>query len=154
MDYGRMGVLQDPTGAYFCVWQSKTHHGIQIAHVSGTLCWADLTTDDPKRAEEFYGGLFGWQFMRDERDASGYVHIKNGEHPIGGIPPVRPRPPGVPPHWLAYFQVDDVDAVANKAKEKGGKLLLAPMSMENVGRMAVIADPQGAVFALCKSARG
>lgn len=154
MDFGRMAVLQDPTGAYFCVWQSKTHHGIQIAHVNGTLCWADLSTDDAKRAEDFYGGLFGWNFMRDAKDPSGYVHIQNGEHPIGGIPPAAHRKPGVPPHWLAYFQVDDVDAVAKNAKGMGAKLYLEPMSMEGVGRMAVIADPQGAVFALFKSARG
>jgi hypothetical protein len=154
MEYGRMAVIQDPTGAYFCVWQSKTHHGTQIGHVHGTLCWADLSTPDVKRAEDFYGGLFGWQFMRDEKDPSGYVHIKNGEHPIGGIPPAAYRQPGVPPHWLAYFQVDDVDALANKAKGMGAKLYLAPMSMEGVGRMAVIADPQGAAFAVFKSARG
>ena len=154
MDYGRMAVLQDPTGAYFCVWQPMTHHGIQIAHVNGTLCWADLSTDDPKRAEDFYGGLLGWTFMRDEKDPSGYVHIKHGEHPIGGIPPGTHRKPGVPPHWLAYFQVDDVDAVAKNAAAMNAKLLLPPMSMAGVGRMAVIADPQGAVFAVFKSARG
>lgn len=153
MDFGRMAVVQDPTGAYFCVWQSKTHHGIQIGHVNGTLCWADLSTGDPKRAEDFYGGLFGWTFMRDEKDPSGYVHIRNGEHPIGGIPPGTHHKPGTPPHWLAYFQVDDVDAVAKKAAGMGAKLYLAPMSMEGVGRMAVIADPQGAVFAVFKSAR-
>lgn len=153
MDYGRMAVLQDPTGAYFCIWQSKTHHGIHIAHVNGTLCWADLSTDDPKRAEDFYGALLGWKFERDARDPSGYTHIKNGDHPIGGVQPASMRKPGVPPHWLAYFQVDDVDAVAKKAESMGGKFLLAPMSMEAVGRMAVIADPQGAVFAIFKSAR-
>jgi predicted enzyme related to lactoylglutathione lyase len=56
-------------------------------------------------------------------------------------------------HWLAYFQVDDVDTTANKATEMGAKLYLPPMSMEGVGRMSVIADPQGAVFAIFKSAR-
>jgi uncharacterized protein len=153
MDYGRMGVLQDPTGAFFCVWQSKTHHGTQIAHVPGTLCWADLSTDDPKRAQDFYSSLLGWQFGASENDKSGYLHIKNGEHFIGGLPPSAHRKPGVPPHWLSYFQVDDVDAVANKAKSLGAQLYLAPMSMEGVGRMSVIADPQGAVFAIFKSAR-
>jgi len=154
MDYGRMAVLQDSTGAFFCIWQSKTHHGIQIGHVHGTLCWADLSVDDPRRAEDFYGKLLGWTFYKGEEDASGYVHIKNGEHPIGGVQPVSIRKPGVPPHWLAYFQVDDVDATAKKVEAGGGKFLMPPMSMEGVGRMAVIADPQGAVFAIFKSARG
>jgi predicted enzyme related to lactoylglutathione lyase len=154
MDYGRMAVVQDPTGAFFCIWQSKTHHGIQIAQVNGTLCWADLSTDDPQRAEKFYGSLLGWTFNRDEKDPSGYMHIRNGEHPIGGVQPASMRKPGVPPHWLAYFQVDDVDGAAKKAESGDGKFLLPPMTMEGVGRMAVIADPQGAVFAIFKSARG
>jgi predicted enzyme related to lactoylglutathione lyase len=153
MDAGRMAVIADPTGAYFCLWQANRSTGTQIAQVHGTLCWADLSTPDPERAKAFYSGLFGWQLMVGEKDTSGYLHIKNGEHFIGGVPPAAHRQPGVPPHWLAYFQVDDVDATANKAKEMGAKLFLPPMSMEGVGRMSVIADPQGAVFAIFKSAR-
>jgi uncharacterized protein len=153
MDAGRMAVIQDPTGAVFCPWQPNKSNGIQIAHVAGTLCWADLSTPDPKRASDFYSGLFGWQLITDPKDPSGYLHIKNGEHFIGGVPPAATRQPGVPPHWLAYFSVDDVDASASKAKQMGANLYLAPMTMEGVGRMAVIADPQGAVFAIFKSAR-
>lgn len=153
MEFGRMAVLQDPTGAHFCVWQAKKNTGLGIAEVAGTLCWADLSTPDPKRAADFYSGLFGWQMMADEKDKSGYLHIKNGEQFIGGIPPAVHRQPGTPPHWLAYFLVDGVDATANKAKQAGANLYLPPMSMEGVGRMSVIADPQGAVFAIFKSAR-
>jgi hypothetical protein len=157
MDFGRMAVVQDPTGAVFCVWQANKNTGIKIAHVHGTLCWADLSTPDAKRATDFYSGLFGWQIENQRldgtKDPSGYEHIKNGEHFIGGIPPAAFRPPGVPPHWMAYFQVDDVDACAAKAKELGGKLCLSPMMIEGAGRMAVIADPQGAAFAIFKSAR-
>jgi predicted enzyme related to lactoylglutathione lyase len=151
MDLGRMAVIQDPTEAHFCVWQARKNTGIGIAHVAGTLCWADLSTPDAKRASDFYSALFGWQIMADEKDKSGYLHIKNGEHFIGGIPPAAHRPPGVPPHWLAYFWVDDVDASAAKAKQMGANLYVAPMTIENVGRMAVIADPQGAVFAIFNS---
>ncbi|MGA8538723.1 MAG: VOC family protein [Terriglobales bacterium] len=153
MDAGRMAIVQDPTGAVFCVWQPKKSAGIKIAEVHGTLCWADLSTPDVKRASEFYSGLFGWQVAADPKDTSGYLHIKNGDHFIGGVPPSKYRQPGTPPHWMAYFQVDDVDATANKAKDMGAKLHLAPMSMEGVGRMSVIADPQGAVFSIFKSAR-
>jgi uncharacterized protein len=153
MDAGRMAVVQDPTGAYFCLWQVNRSTGIQIANVHGTLCWADLSTPDPKKASDFYSGLFGWQIFADPKDKSGYLHIKNGEHFIGGVPPAAHRQPGMPAHWMAYFQVDDVDATANKAKEMGAKLFLAPMSIEGVGRMSVMADPQGAVFAIFKSAR-
>jgi uncharacterized protein len=153
MDAGRMAVIQDPTGAVFCVWQAKKNAGIGIAQIHGTLCWADLSTPDAKHAAAFYSGLFGWQIMADPKDPSGYLHIKNGEHFIGGVPPASHRQPGVPPHWMAYFQVDDVDASAAKAKQMGANLYLPPKSMEGVGRLSVIADPQGAVFAIFKSAR-
>ena len=153
MDAGRMAVIQDATGAYFCLWQAKKDTGIGIADVHGTLCWADLSTRDPERAKAFYSGLLGWQIAPGEKDPSGYLHIKNGEHFIGGMPPAKFCQPGVPPHWLAYFLVDDVDATANKAKELGANLFMSPTTMEGVGRWSVIADPQGAVFAIFKSAR-
>jgi predicted enzyme related to lactoylglutathione lyase len=153
MDAGCMAVVQDPTGAVFCPWQSKRNTGIGIAQAHGTLCWADLSTPDAKRASDFYSGMFGWQIFADPKDKSGYLHIKNGEDFIGGVPPAAYRKPGVPPHWMAYFQVDDVDATAAKAKEMGATLYLPPMTMEGVGRMSVIGDPQGAAFSIFKSAR-
>jgi predicted enzyme related to lactoylglutathione lyase len=151
MDAGRMAVIQDPTGAVFCPWQPNKSNGIGITHVAGTLCWADLSTPDPKRASDFYSGLFGWQLITDPKDPSGYLHIKNGEHFIGGVPPGLSSK--TPPHWLAYFQVDDVDATASKAKQMGANLYLPPKTMGGVGRFSVIADPQGAVFAIFKSER-
>jgi len=152
-DAGRMAVIQDPRGAYFCLWQPNKSAGIGIGHVHGTLCWADLCTSDTQAAEKFYAGLVGWKFEAGQNDKSGYLHIKNGEHHIGGLPPAEHLPTGVPPHWLAYFWADDVDATANKAKEMGANLCVPPMTVEGVGRMSIIADPQGAVFAVFKSAR-
>ncbi len=153
MEYGRMAVAQDPTGAVFQIWQSKATSGIKIAGVHGTLCWADLSTPDPKKAMDFYSGLFGWKFVADKDGLAGYHHIENGSQMIGGVPPTAHRKPGTPPHWLAYFLVDDVDATAAKAKAGGAQFYLAPMTMEGVGRMSVMADPQGAAFAIFKSAR-
>jgi predicted enzyme related to lactoylglutathione lyase len=155
MDQGRMAVVQDPTGAAFCIWQANKGIGIQVGGVSGTFCWADLSTADPGRAKTFYAGLFGWRLFASEKDPSGYLHIQNGEDMIGGIPPAAHRNPHIPPHWLVYFLVDDVDASTAKAKEMGAAVHLAPMSMEGVGRMAVLADPQGASFSIFKpSPRG
>jgi uncharacterized protein len=148
MEYGRMAVIKDPAGAVFALWQAKQHTGIGVTNVEGTLCWADLSTSDVPTAEKFYSDLFGWKMMRDEHDKSGYVHIQNGEQFIGGLPPSEHRNPNVPPHWLLYFQTSNCDVTADKAKELGGKVLLAPMTMENVGRMAVITDPQGAAFSI------
>jgi predicted enzyme related to lactoylglutathione lyase len=147
-EFGRMAVLQDPTGAVFCVWQPKSHPGIGLAGVPGTLCWADLSTPDMAAAKSFYEAVFGWQLTLGEHDSSGYLHIKNGEHFIGGIPPAQFRNPNAPPHWLSYFLVADSDAATAKAKELGARVYVEPTSMENVGRWSVVADPQGAVFAL------
>src|ERR1700722_6295554 len=61
--FGRMAVIQDPTGAIFAVWQPKTHIGTRIPGVNGTLCWADLSTPDVETAKAFYEKLFGWQLV-------------------------------------------------------------------------------------------
>jgi predicted enzyme related to lactoylglutathione lyase len=155
MDVGRMAVLQDPTGAHFSIWQSKRDSVNAISGVDGTLCWADLNTPDPERARKFYTDLFGWKITDDTDDdpPSGYVHIQNGEDFIGGIAPVRPNAPRMPAHWMAYFQVSDCDATAAKAKEHGARFYMEPTTMENVGRFAIVADPQGAAFAIFQSAR-
>lgn len=152
-DFGRMAVLQDPTGAMFSIWQEKLNKGIGIAGVPGTLCWADLSTPDQEAAAAFYRTLFGWEVSAGEHDTSGYLHIKNGEQFIGGIPPAAHRNPNAPPHWMLYFLADDCDAAADKAKDLGAKLYMGPMTMEGVGRMAVVGDPQGAVFALFQPMR-
>jgi hypothetical protein len=151
MEHGRMAVLQDPTGAVFAIWQAKAHPGIGIEGVPGTLCWADLMTPDQDRAGKFYKQVFGWE-ADPGKDSSGYLHIKNGEKHIGGIPSAEQRNPNAPPHWLLYFLVANCDASTAKAKELGANVFVPPMSMEGVGRWSVIADPQGAVFALFQSA--
>ncbi len=148
-DIGRMAAVQDPTGAAFCLWQAKQKPSA-VTEVEGTLCWADLNTPDPEQAGKFYSGLFGWKLESSPHDASGYLHIKNGEQYIGGVPPTQNRPPS-PAHWLPYIQVSNCDAIATKAKQAGARFHLEPMTMEGVGRFAVIADPQGAVFAIFQS---
>jgi uncharacterized protein len=153
MDVGRMAVIQDPTGAIFSAWQAKSRPSTTIIGVDNSFCWADLSTPDPAKAGKFYSGLFGWELMTDPKDPSGYIHIKNGEGMIGGIPPATHRNPNAPPHWLVYIQVADVEAATAKAGQLGAKVLMPPRKMENVGTWAIIADPQGAVLALFKSAR-
>jgi predicted enzyme related to lactoylglutathione lyase len=149
-DAGRMAVLEDPTGAAFVVWQAKRNAGIGVVGDPGAFCWADLSTPNPERAKQFYSGLFGWKLFAGEKDPSGYLHIQNGEKAIGGIPPAQHRDPNTPAHWLIYFAVADVDATATNAKRMGARFYVDPMSIEGVGRMAVMADPQGAVSAIFK----
>jgi uncharacterized protein len=153
MDSGRMAVVKDPTGTVFCLWQAKKHGGLAAAGEDGAFCWADLNTPDPQRAAKFYSELLGWKLETGQNDPSGYLHIKNRETHIGGIPPVEYQPAGAPPHWMIYFQVSDVEASTNKAKEMGARIYMPPRKMEGVGTWSVVADPQGAAFSLFKSAR-
>lgn len=153
MDVGRMGVIQDPTGAVFCLWQAKKHSGLGVVGENNAFCWADLSSPDPQRAGKFYSDFFGWKLEKSAKDPSGYLHIKNGDHFIGGIPPVDYRDPNTPPHWLIYFMVADVHAATAKAKQMSARVYMQPTHMEGVGTWSVLADPQGAVFALFKSGR-
>jgi len=147
-----MAVIQDPTGAIFIVWQANKNTGIRISMEPGAFCWADLSTGDAEGAKKFYSAMFGWEISPGEKDPSGYLHIKNGDRFIGGVPPAHVRDPNTPPHWLVYWYVADVDASAAKAKELGATFYVPPMSIEGVGRMAIMADPQGAVSAIFKEA--
>jgi predicted enzyme related to lactoylglutathione lyase len=148
MTFGRMAVIQDPAGAMFSIWQPMSHTGIKVHGEPGAFCWADLNTPDPQAAKAFYESVFGWKLSPGEHDPSGYLHIKNGEHFIGGVPPAGYRDPKTPPHWLLYFQVANCDASTAKATQLGARVYMEPMSLENVGRWSVLADPQGAVFSL------
>ncbi len=150
-DIGRMAVLQDPSGATFSVWEPKKHTGTGVWGDPGSLCWADLNTPDPAGAKKFYGGLFGWTFMTAEHD---YELILSGGQMIGGIPAAEATPTRIPAHWRAYFAVSNADQTANSAASMGAQLQSKPRTLENVGRMAVIADPQGAVFAIFQNLAG
>lgn len=148
-DAGRMAVLEDPTGAAFCVWQAKRHTGFGIKGVPGSFCVADLSTPEQEAASRFYEQLFGWRIGReDEEPGHNYYHLFNHGEFIGGILPPAFRDPAAPPYWQVYLQVSDCDAIAAKAKNLGAQLFMPPMPVEDVGRMAVLADPQGAAFAI------
>lgn len=153
MDFGRMAVLADPAGAVFAVWQPKSHIGIQIKGVEGTLCWGDLNTPDPAGAATFYTKVFGWNISAGEHDTFGYLHIQNAGSFIGGIPSAEHRAPNTPAHWLPYFEVSNCDATTERAKAYGGRVYAPPMTTEGVGRMAVLSDAEGGVFSIFTLAR-
>lgn len=149
-DLGRLASLQDPSGAYFCVWQPNRHPGIGVAGVPSTLCWSELVTPAPLRARDFYGQLFGWGLKESD---GGYTELLNGGEAIGGILEAPETGEAPKPHWMPYFLAADADAVAGKARGLGATWKLPPSDLPNVGRYAVIADPQGAVFAIVQIAR-
>jgi predicted enzyme related to lactoylglutathione lyase len=155
MDAGRMAVLQDPTGAVFQVWQPKNHIGAKIVEEPGALCWTELNTRDPKAAESFYTGLFGWTAKHSEpQPGMEYTEFSvQGKPSIGMMPMNEHMPEHVPSYWMPYFQVDDADASVAKVKELGGKVMVPPTDIPNTGRFAIVNDPQGAMFAVFKFAQ-
>jgi uncharacterized protein len=145
MEAGRMAVLQDPQGAFLMVWEPRNHIGAGLVNAPGALCWNELSTSDIDAASSFYSDLFGWQIAPFEGSPEPYLAIKNGEANNGGIRPATP--PGAPSHWLVYFAVEDLDAALAKAGELGGSVLAGPIDIQ-IAKIAVLRDPQGAVFAL------
>jgi predicted enzyme related to lactoylglutathione lyase len=148
---GRFAVLQDPTGAAISIFQRAEHRGASLFGEVGALCWADLNTPDADKAATFYQDWLGWRY---DVGRDGYRHIINGathEDMIGGIPARMHAPPGTPAHWLSYFNVADCKASAAKAAQLGASTLMPADSVPDVGTIAVLSDPQGAVFALYQS---
>jgi hypothetical protein len=155
MDVGRMAVATDPTGAHFALWQAKKSIGAEITQEPGTLCWTELYTGNVDQAGKFYISTIGWTTKQVDMGPIGTYTLFNRpgeEKNAGGMMAFPPSMKGVPPHWLAYFAVNDVDASTKKAAELGGKTLMAPMDIPNIGRFSIVQDPQGAVFALYKNA--
>jgi predicted enzyme related to lactoylglutathione lyase len=115
----------------------------------GAFSWTELMTTDVEGAIDFYGKIFGW--TTEKFDGGGdvdYYVSKAGDREIGGIMKIPPEAEGMPPYWGSYVTVDDVDASAKQAVELGGKVLLEPRDIPEVGRFAVIQDPQGACLSI------
>jgi predicted enzyme related to lactoylglutathione lyase len=144
MDAGRMAVLQDPQGAYFMVWQPGRNHGAQLVADVGALVWNELATTDIDGAASFYGELFGWTFAPFEASPTPYTIIMNAGRSNGGITGLQ-RP--VPPHWLPYFGVTEIESGIATAEELGGIKHADPIELP-MAKIAIVADPQGAVFAI------
>ena len=146
---GRMSVIIDPTGAAFCVWQGKQTPGVGVMGENNSYVWADLSTGDRPGAKKFYEGMFGWTMTPGQgKDESTYLHIMAGGKGIAGILPDAMVKPGVPPHWMPYFMVADLDASTAQAQGLGAAIYAPPMNVGEGLRIAILADPQGAVFAL------
>jgi uncharacterized protein len=150
LDYGRMAVLADPTGAAFGIWQPGTHIGADVVGEPGAMGWNELNTRDPEAAKAFYGNVFGWSFEEKEYEGTGaYTAITLGEETVGGLIDITDRVPAeVPAHWLVYFAVEDAEATIAQAKERGGDVAAGPFDIAEVGRIAVVKDPFGAFFAV------
>ena len=149
MDVGRMAVLTDPAGAFFCVWQPKLHPGAGLVNEPGTLCWNELATREPTEAKAFYATVFGWGAQDNPMGPDEvYTEWQLGDRSIGGMMTLDDRfPAEVPDHWLAYFAVEDAEAAAARIAELGGAIIQGPFPSP-AGTIAIAKDPAGAIFAV------
>ncbi len=124
-------------------------------HHVGKVIFVELVTPDLAVAERFYGGVFGWTFRDINVGRTAYAEAMLGGHPVAGLLQKNlPASEHRQPAWLTYFAVRDVDAATQTAVQHGAKILFQPHSLPDRGREAVLADPQGAVFAVLASSSG
>lgn len=121
----------------------------------GKFVWHDLITDDSAAAQRFYGRLLGWEFENTTHPRGGdYTLIKAGGRYLGGIVERADGEDEDFSRWLPYLSVSDVDRAVGLNDSAGGATLIAPLALGNIGRAAVITDPQGAVLGLLRSRHG
>jgi uncharacterized protein len=148
---GRMAFVADPTGAAVGLWQANRHIGATLVGEPGASIWNELITDKPESALAFYEAVVGLtHFTVEMAPGQKYTLLKVGETDVGGC--MEPPMPGVPNHWQVYFAVDGTEAAVATATAGGGQSLVQPFDIPSVGRCAVLADPQGAVFSVLKPA--
>jgi uncharacterized protein len=167
LDAGRMGVFADPQGAAFCVWEPKAHRGATVVNEHGSVNFNNLHTRDLDGAASFYGAVFGWDLVDL---GGGYIWALPGygefldrrtpgtlermaemgaperfEDAVATAALVPTDQPDVAPHWGVTFAVDDADAIAARAEQLGGRVVVPPFDAPWV-RMTIISDPQEASF--------
>ena len=149
-DAGRMAAIIDTIGAVISFWQPFKHIGAEIVNENGALVWNELATNETDKAKEFYSDLLGWTSQDMNIGGIDYTLLMNGEKMAGGIISMQEEWCDMPPVWFVYFAVDDCDGIVQKAESLGGKVVSPPKDLEGVGRMAMITDSQGALFAVIK----
>lgn len=144
-DAGRMAVIADPAGAFFCLWQPKENIGASVMHEPNTLDWAESGTTDEAAARAFYGDVLGWTYTEmDMGEGKSYTLFEQDGESVAGLME-SPMPMS---YWSIYFRVDDCKGMVERARSMGAQVMLEPGSAEGVGTFAVLADPQGAMFGM------
>jgi uncharacterized protein len=148
MDVGRMFVATDPGGAVFGVWQARAHTGVGLANEPSSLVWSENMSRSYEANRAFYRDVFGYSYGDIGAEGMRYATLDLEGQPVGGIGEIGSgQPAQMPAAWSTYFAVPDTDAAVATAAELGGAVV-APAWDTPYGRMAVVADDQGAVFAV------
>jgi predicted enzyme related to lactoylglutathione lyase len=157
-DASRLIIASDPEGAIFGVWQPAARHGTTVYGTHGTPVWNELLTAETSFVSKFYQAVFGYDLEVVAPPGSGsasgpdHVTLLLQGRPVAalrGLGHGLPRDRG--PHWMTYFEVEDTDEAARQVVELGGQVLRPPRDGSS-GRLATVADPEGAVFTIVRSA--
>src|SRR6266849_6325117 len=152
---GRAELTSEAAAGSFVLRDERRDEMSDREPLPGKFVWFELVSRDAKKAQAFYREVLGWRVQPFPMGASTYEMILAGDTPdtmIGGY--AASKSDRQPSHWISYVSVEDVDATAKAATANGGKVVEAPYDAPGVGRMARIADPQGAELCLLKSATG
>jgi uncharacterized protein len=126
--------------------------GKRTSHAPGTWSWVELSTTDVDAAKAFYADLFGWEAEDNEIPDTGGIYsmqqVSGANAAAITGQPEQQRDAGVPPNWFSYVTVANADESAAKAKDLGGQVHAGPFDVMTAGRMAVVADPAGAMFGI------
>ncbi|MDJ1007198.1 MAG: VOC family protein [Paracoccaceae bacterium] len=142
---GTFAIIQDNVGAYLRLWHSAPEHGGEVFNIPGAMTWNELATNDVDASTAFYEAVLGVEAQAMEGPTP-YTTLNAGGEPVAGLLAIRPEMGDFPPTWDVYFASDDVDATVEAALAAGGALIRPAFDLPVGGRMAVIADPYGAVF--------
>jgi predicted enzyme related to lactoylglutathione lyase len=149
MDAGRMGFFAHPAVGAFGGWQAGNHKGAELVNEPVSLTWNTLITPDTAAATDFLRVVFGLRTETQRIGGDEYLMLMLGEDAVAGLmgpPPGMPE--GVPAFWGVAFAVQDADATAALAIERGGTMLQEPFDMTGIGRIATVTDPWGASFSV------
>jgi uncharacterized protein len=148
MDAGRMLVATDTTGATFGVWQARNHTGAEVVNVPGAFTWSEHMSRDFEGAKAFYAAVFGYEYGDMSAEGFSYATLLiNGQQVVGGIGAYPEGSEGHAAFWGVYFGTADTDKAVELATSHGGSVV-RPATDSPYGRMAIVADNQGAVFSL------
>lgn len=114
----------------------------------GQICWRELRSPNLEAARSFYSELFGWTLEQSTVTDMPYLEIVHNDAAIGGMMPMDENWGEMPAHWASYIAVDDADAAAEAIVQNGGAIHAPPFDAPGVGRIAMVADPSGASFAI------
>ncbi|MEV3854995.1 VOC family protein [Streptomyces sp. NPDC050095] len=148
---GRMAICSDPTGAVFGIWQAAEHLGMAVTGVPGAVAWNELVTRETASVGKFYQAVFGYAeepVVSADFDCLTLLLEGRPVASVQGVGHALPRDRG--PHWMTYFEVADVDEAVERVADLGGHAI-KPARDGSHGRVATVADPEGAQFALVAS---